>query len=71
MGLAKPLAARAHNSGITGLSGYSGQQFRRMGNLDYDENAIVTISLRLVSFNNEPRPLKAVYNSRVPPPVGA
>ncbi len=40
--------SRSLSSGITGLTGASGQQFTRVANLDYDPNGEVTITLRLV-----------------------
>lgn len=45
--------------GITGLSGHSGQQFQSVGAIDRDESDAVTISLRLVTANHGPRPLKS------------
>lgn len=56
--------------GITGLSGHSDQQFRTVGSIDRDESQAVTISLRLITANFGPRPLKAANRGNpVPEPV--
>lgn len=58
--------------GITGMSGVSNQQFIDVQPLpDRDEANAVTISLRLITFNSGPRPLKAVtpLANPVPEPV--
>lgn len=59
-------------SGGTGLSGSSGQRFRTVGNLDYDDKSTwITINLRLIVVNNSPRPLKDanVRSNTVPAPL--
>lgn len=55
---------------MTGLSGYSSQEFVGVGPLDLDHAAAVTISIRLVTGVgvNDPRPLVTRGNP-VPPPV--
>lgn len=56
--------------GITGLSGYSTQQFREAAAFDVDESKRVTVTLRLVRLDEGPRPLVGVSNGNsVPPPV--
>lgn len=68
--LASNSVTKGLSSGGTGLSGQSGQTFKTVGNLDYDENAFVTISLRLVASEEGPRPLTASPRSTpVPSPV--
>ncbi len=60
-------------SGGTGLSGSSGQRFRTVGNLDYDDaSTFRTINLRLVGANKDPRPLTdvSVKATPIPTPVG-
>lgn len=62
-------------SGITGLSGQSGQRFNYVPPLDYDPSEEVTIHLRLgVEEGSDVRPLRASGNSpgcanSVPPPL--
>lgn len=56
--------------GGTGLSGHSSQNFVKVANLDYDLDRVVTIHLRLVGSNNEPRELVGVGESTaIPSPV--
>ena len=56
--------------GITGLSGHSDQRFTNVGAIDLDEVNAVTISLRLVTRDDGPRPLRpAGAGNAVPPPV--
>lgn len=59
---------RAKGYGGTGLSGQSDQQFRSVEALHYDEGAFVTIHLRLVAPNTQPRPLFR-RSTPIPPPV--
>ncbi len=59
------------SSGVTGLSGHSAQQFREVPELDYDPAEEVTVNLRLVAFDDGPRPLTSATKSNpVPAPVG-
>lgn len=59
------------DSGITGLSGHSDQQFVTVANLNYDPLEEVTVHIRLVCGDNV-RPLTAVtaMSNVVPAPVG-
>lgn len=63
-GFAPEAASRGLESGITGLTGSSDQQFHTVSNLDYDPSGEVTISVRLVhdSFA-QPRRLEPVGRS--------
>ena len=60
------------SGGITGLSGHSAQQFVTVGPLDRAKDESVTITLRLVTLDAGPRPLKPVSDraNPVPAPVG-
>ena len=58
----------SYSSGGTGLSGSSSQTFKTVGHLDYDESAFVTITLRLVAENDDPRPLRPLVASSTPVP---
>ena len=54
----------------TGLSGESGQHYGSAGRIEYEQNAEVTISLRLIGRDSGPRPLSpAQRGNPVPPPV--
>lgn len=66
----KGIGGQNVSSGGTGLSGQSNQTFRTVGHLDYDENAFVTINLRLVASNDGPRELTSSPKSNpIPRPV--
>jgi hypothetical protein len=54
--------------GGTGLSGESEQRFTEVSQLNYDKMAFVSIHLRLVCDNEEPRPLTPI-STPVPPPL--
>ena len=55
-------------AGGTGLSGRSEQTFRKVPALNYDPFGFITIHLRLVSSEDEPRPLTP-SSTPIPPPV--
>jgi hypothetical protein len=60
-------------AGITGLSGHTDQKWNTVGPLPaYDDDKVVTISVRLIELKDGPRPLLAAKSrtSPVPPPVG-
>jgi hypothetical protein len=61
-------APRPYAAGGTGLSGKSAQQFDEAEEIEIDDETSVTIHLRLVAIQNEPRPLFA-RESHVPPAV--
>jgi hypothetical protein len=68
--VSKGPSGQSVSSGGTGLSGQSNQSFRTVGNLDYDDpNTFVTINLRLVATNDDPRPLTSMRSTPVPEPV--
>lgn len=56
------------SAGGTGLSGHSSQNFVEVGPIDYDLEGIVTISLRLVEEDNQPREMKANNEKANPVP---
>ncbi len=58
------------SGGITGLSGHSDQKFQTVGAIDREESESVLISIRLVTWNDGPRPLRVVERGNaVPVPV--
>jgi hypothetical protein len=59
---------RPYAAGGTGLSGKSAQQFDEAEEIEIDDERAVTIHLRLVAIQNEPRPLFALETA-VPPAV--
>lgn len=59
-------AGSATAIGGTGLSGYSSQEFSKTEQLDYDDAEFVTIYIRLIPMQNEPRPLFP-KSTQVPP----
>lgn len=59
---------RSYAAGGTGLSGKSTQQFDEAEEIEIDDEKAVTIHLRLVAIQNEPRPLFAL-ETPVPPAV--
>jgi hypothetical protein len=59
---------RPFAAGGTGLSGKSSQQFDEAAEIEIDDEKAVTIHLRLVAIQNEPRPLFAL-ETPVPPAV--
>ena len=61
-------ATSRYDSGGTGLSGHSNQNFGSVAPLDYDYSKQTTIHLRLVTPSDDPRPLTA-FSSPVPPAV--
>lgn len=67
-------AVGAAVGGVTGLSGMSGQKFAEVGAIDLDHAQAVTITIRLVTLPDGPRPLPPnpgpVRANPVPPPVG-
>jgi len=56
------------SGGITGLSGHSGQQFVNVEAINREESEAVTISIRLVTGNTGPRPLRASAGTANPVP---
>lgn len=63
--------AKGLGSGLTGLSGYSGAQYGKAGEIDRDETEAVTITLRLVTEDDTPQPLtrRRALSNQVPPAV--
>jgi hypothetical protein len=59
---------RPFAAGGTGLSGKSAQQFDEAEEIEIDDDRAVTIHLRLVAIQNEPRPLFPLETS-IPPAV--
>jgi hypothetical protein len=59
---------RPYAAGGTGLSGKSAQQFDEAEEIEIDDERAVTIHLRLVAIQNEPRPLFPL-ETPVPPAV--
>lgn len=51
----------------TGLSGYSGQQFERADRITEDWTELTIIHLRIVVEDEDPRPLKSVHSTPIPP----
>lgn len=67
------VSANAVEAGITGLSGHTDQTWQTVANLDYDPSGETVINLRLVVWQDGPRPLPTKPTpraNRVPPPVG-
>jgi hypothetical protein len=65
-----PSPARSYEAGGTGLSGHSQQEFHNAEAITLDEEAKVTMTLRLVAQKREmPRPLPSMRSTPVPPPV--
>lgn len=61
-------APRPYAAGGTGLSGKSAQQFVEAEEIEIDDEGAVTIHLRLVAVQSEPRPLFP-FETPVPPAV--
>ena len=65
-----PTAQAGVTSGVTGLSGHSGQQFVSVDSITYDYSQRTTITLRLVCPSSSPHPLTpAPLSTPIPPPV--
>lgn len=59
--------SRGYTAGGTGLSGNSSQSFTNAEEIDLDHSQAVTIHLRLVALQKEPRPLPDYSNPASPP----
>lgn len=66
-GIVLPMSAT--KAGVTGLSGHSSQRFIEVAELDYDRTEEVTVSLRLVAWDDGPRPLTSAAPKANPVPA--
>lgn len=56
-------------AGVTGLSGHSNQRFVEVPPLDYDPTEEVTVNIRLVAWDDGPRPLTGASSKTNPVPA--